>query len=214
MVVKTKQKTQLKWHQNWSTVRLQKSPGENENTTSHIRQYNIYNIDQDKKKKRQWRSTPTRIGKKTLTAPNQIVKFLIFLWKHYWTACFWIVNLSSIFLLFSKIFFTESLISFLFESWRRSAAACHKQTSPLCHYAWVRGASLPILLFAFWYASFIFFCFFHFKFQILHLQYAFFRFCIMYFAFYILRFAFAFWPLPFDCSMIYMIWYKPPLSSG
>ena len=156
MVVKTKQKTQLKWHQNWSTIRLQKSPGENENTTSGIRQNNIYNIDQDKNKKRQWRSTPTKIGKKTLTAPNQIVKFLIFLWKHYWTACFWIVNLSTIFLLFSKIFFTESLISFLFESWRRSAAACHMQTSPHCHYAWVRGASLPILLFAFWYASFIF----------------------------------------------------------
>ena len=48
IMVRTKQKTQLKWHQNWSTIRLQKSPGENENTTSRIRQYNIYNIDQDK----------------------------------------------------------------------------------------------------------------------------------------------------------------------
>ena len=128
------------------------------------------------------------------------------------------MNLFTIFLLFSKIFFTESLISFLFESWRRSAAACHKQTSPLCHYAWVRGASLPILLFAFSYASFIFILLF--AFQILHLQYAFLRFCILYFAFYILRFAFASWPHdtsttpPFDCLMIYIIWYKPPLSSG
>ena len=48
LVVETKTKTQLKWLQNWSTIRLQKSPGENENTTSGIRQNNIYNIDQDK----------------------------------------------------------------------------------------------------------------------------------------------------------------------
>ena len=98
------------------------------------------------------------------------------------------MNLSSIFLLFSKIFFTESLISFLFESWRQSAAVCHKQTSPLCHYAWVRGASLPILLFEFWYASFIFFLLFAFQisnfafaiciFSILHSVL-----CILYFAF-------------------------------
>ena len=57
------------------------------------------------------------------------------------------------------------------------------------------------------------FCILNFKFCICNVHFFDFAFCTLHFI-HILRFAFAFWPLPFDCSMIYMIWYKPPLSSG
>ena len=63
-------------------------------------------------------------------------------------------------------------------------------------------------------------CIVHFYFAFCISNFAFAVCVFTFFAFYILRFAFASWPHdtsttpPFDCLMIYIIWYKPPLSSG
>ena len=208
-IVKTKQKTQLKWHQNWSTIRLQKSPGENESTTSRIRQYNIYNIDQDKNKKRQWRSTPTRIGKKNTDSTKSNCQVSNFSLEAFGTACFLnCESLHNLVVVFQDILHRK--FDFLF-IWKLKAKCSRVSQADLSPLSLCMGEGRLFAHFTFCILICIVHFFLLFPFQILHLQYAFFRFCILYFAFYILRFAFAFWPLPFDCSMI---WYKPPLSSG
>ena len=213
-IVKTKQKTQLKWHQNWSTIRLQKSPGENESTTSRIRQYNIYNIDQDKNKKRQWRSTPTRIGKKNTDSTKSNCQVSNFSLEAFGTACFLnCESLHNLVVVFQDILHRK--FDFLF-IWKLKAKCSRVSQADLSPLSLCMGEGRFVAHFTFWILICIvhFFCFFHFKFCICNMHFFDFAFCTLHFIFCVLHLHPYLMTLPPLRRLIYMIWYKPPLSSG
>ena len=188
-IVKTKQKTQLKWHQNWSTIRLQKSPGENESTTSHVRQYNIYNIDQDKnKQKKTMKKHSNQDWKKNTDSTKSNCQVSNFSLEAFGTACFLnCESLHNLVVVFQDILHRK--FDFLF-IWKLKAKCSRVSQADLSPLSLCMGEGRFVAHFTFWILICIVHFFLVFAFQISNFAFAICIFsilhsvlCILYFAF-------------------------------
>ena len=150
--------------------------------------------------------------KKTLTAQNcQVSNFYLeALWNSLFSNC---ESLHNLFVVFQDLLHRK--FDFLF-IWKLKAKCSRVSQADLSPLSLCMGEGRFFAHFTFC----IFICIVHFYFAFCISNFAFAVCVFTFFAFYILRFAFASWPHdtsttpPFDCLMIYIIWYKPPLSSG
>ena len=158
---------------------------------------------------------------KKSTAQNQFVKFLIFTLFMHFTSLEVLLNslflscesLHNLFVVFQDLLHRK--FDFLF-IWKLKAKCSRVSQADLSPLSLCMGEGRFFAHFTFC----ILICIVHFYFAFCISNFAFAVCVFTFFAFYILRFAFASWPHdtsttpPFDCLMIYIIWYKPPLSVG